>query len=181
MAKKQNQETRLNALIRNYIAKIGELGKEIKNPNLEFGFLFYHPKGFTKEKSGKIKYHGRVFQANKPKKGDLVVISHRTNISPEHIKVMQTSKEKMFKVYDELIKIFFIKNVEYNINLKENFFILSNPIYFDDNKKISMNQFYKTLRNLLYADLYSMMIIQKECSGKIDAKDIKGYGSPYHI
>ena len=184
MAKKpvKKLESKLKPLIRRYILEIGELERELTNSNLEFGFLFHHPKGFIKDKFGMKTPRGRVFQANKPKNVDLLALNLRTTISPEHVKILEASKEKKAKVWDDLVKLCLMKNVEYTINRKENFFILSKVIYLDGKNSISMNQFYKTIRNLLHTDFYSVMIIQKECSGKIDDKDVKiGFDSSYHI
>lgn len=184
MAKKpvKKHEPNLKLLIRRYILEIGELERELTDSSLEFGFLFHHPKGFIKDKLGIKIPRGRVFQANKPKNVHLLILSHKTTISPEHVKILEASKEKIVKVWDEIVKLCLMKNVEYTINRKEHFFILSNLIYLDGKNYISLNTFYKKIRNLLHTDFYSVMVIQNECLGKIVDIDVKkGFDSSYYI
>ncbi len=184
MAKKptKRREPKLKLLIRRYILEIGEVERELTNSNLEFGFLFHYPKGFVKDELGIKIPRGRAFQANKPKDVDLLALNHRITISPEYVKILEALKEKKAKVRDDLIKLYLMKNVEYNINWKEYSILLSDVIYLDGKNYISINKFYKTIRNLFHTDFSSIMIIQKECSGKIDDKDVKnGFDSSYWI
>ena len=184
MAKKpiKRREPKLKLLIRRYILEIGELERELTNSNLEFKFLFHYPKGFVKDELGIKIPRGRAFQANKPKDVDLLALNHRIAISPEYVKILEASKEKKAKVWDDLIKLCLMKNVEYNINWEECSILLSDVIYLDGKNYISLNKFYKTIRNLLHTDFYSSMIIQKECSGKIDDNYVKnGFDSSYKI
>lgn len=182
MAKKPSQESKLKVLIRRYIIKIGELGDDLtkKNPRLEFGFLFFHPKGLTKQSNGKIIYHGRSFQANKPKKENFLVISHKTTLDLKHKKIVDTSENKRNKLYNDLKKIFLLKNVEYNLNLQEHSYIISNRIYPEKEGNISMENFYNTLRNIFHSDIYAIIIINEQLSGKVDLNG-KEFNSPLYI
>ena len=82
------------------------------------------------------------------------------------------------EVYSDIIKVFLIKNVEYIVKRQENTFFMSISIFLENRNHISMNQFYKAVRNLFSTDIYSVMIIQEKCSGKVKGKDVD---SPYHI
>lgn len=182
MAKKPSQEPRLKVLIRNYVSKMGELAEEIKHPELEFGFLFFYPKGLTKQPDGKIIYHGRPFQANKSKKEDFIVISHKITLSPDHVKFLESTEELKHKVYDTILDYFLVKDIGYQINRKEHFYIISERIYPDKNNYISKDKFFKSILRILHSDFYSVRYIQKECSGKINDEDIDtGFSTPYHI
>ena len=182
MAKKPSQESKLKVLIRKYITKIGELGKDLTkmNPKLEFGFLFFHPKGLTKQSNGKIIYHGRSFQANKPKKENFLVISHKTDLNPNHKKIVETSEKKKYKLYNDLKKIFLLKNVEYTLNIKEHSYIISNRIYPEKEGNISIENFYNTLRNIFHSDIYAIIVINEQLSGKVDLNG-KDFSSPIYI
>ncbi len=177
MAKKPSQEPRLKPVLKRYISRIGELGKEIKVPKVEYGYIFHYPKGTITQKRQK-KFLGRSFQAFKPKSENTIVINHKTEISPEHAKSLASNPKLKAEVYSDIIKVFLIKNVEYVVKRQENAFFLSVQIFLENEGKISMNQFYKAVRNLFSADLYSVIIIQEKCSGKVKGKDVD---SPYHI
>lgn len=166
MAKKpvqkgSSQEPKLKSIIRKYIQYEGDLKNEIFDPKLEFGFAFTHPKG--SHPNGKPK--GIGFQAVKPKKENFLELGNRLNISPQHLKILDEDKKKKAKFFDTIQKIFLMKNVSYGINFKENFWVTTHRIYLNDRKKLSMNLFYETMRNLFNSNIYAIQIINKICLG----------------
>ncbi len=161
------QEPKLKTIVRKYIQYEGDLKNEIFNPKFEFGFAFTHPKGTRPD--GKPK--GIGFQAIKPKKEVFIELGNRLNISPQHLKILDADQKKKAKFFDTIQKIFLMKNVAYGINFKENFWITSRRIYLTDKKKLSMNLFYETIRNLFNSNIYAIHLINKICSGNSDSQD----------
>ena len=162
-----SQEPQLKTIIRKYIRYEGDLKNEIFDPKLEFGFAFTHPKG--NKPDGKPK--GIGFQAIKPKKEDFIELGSRLNISPQHIKILDADQKKKAKFFGTIQKIFLMKNVAYGINFKENFWITSHRIYLNDKKKLSMNFFYETIRNLFNSNIYAIRLINSICSGNGNNRD----------
>ena len=91
----------------------------MKGPRVEFGYIFFYPKGVITVKAKK-KHLGRGSQAFKPKNENSIVINHKTEISPQHIKQLESSPKLKAEVYSDIIKVLLIKNVEYVIKRKEN-------------------------------------------------------------
>jgi len=172
MAKKPSQvkKPNLKTLIRRYIQKDGILKMEINNPNLEFSFLFHHPQ--LLDPNGNPR--GLSFQANKPKKEDFIVISTKVDVSPEHVKILETDQKKKHKLYQSLIKLFLLKNVEHQVNRKDNSYIIHKRIFLNHQKLISRKDFYNSLRKIFTTDLHAIVLVQEACSGDFDLDNYSG-------
>ena len=156
-----SQEPKLKTIILKFVQYEGDLKNEIFDPKYEFGFVFTHPKGSHPD--GKPK--GIGFQVIKPKKEVFIELGNKLNISPQHLKILDADQKKKAKFFDTIQKMFLIKNVAYGINFKENFWITSHRIYLNDRKKLSMNLFYESIRNLFNSNIYAIRSINAICSG----------------
>jgi len=174
MAKKPGQvkpqKPLLKTLIKKYIQKDGVFKAENKNPNLEFGFLFHHPQQLGPNGNPQ----GLLFQANKPKKEDFIVLSTKVNVSPEHVKILEAGQKKKHKLYQSLIKLFLLKNVEHQVNIKDNYYIIHKRIFLNHQKLISRKDFYNSLRKLFTANLHAIVLVQEAYSRDFDLDNFSG-------
>lgn len=166
----QHKIPNFKLLIRKYINKDGVFKGEGKNPNLEFGFLFHHPNQLDPNGNPR----GLLFQVNKPKKENFIILSAKVDISPEHVKILKTDKKKRHKLYQSLIKLFLLKNVEYQVNRKDNFYVIHKRIFLNHQKLISRKDFYNSLRKLFAANLHAIILVQEACSGDFNLDNFSG-------
>ena len=117
---------------------------------------------------------GLLFQANKPKKEVFIVLSAKVDVSPEHVKILETGQKKKHKLYQSLIKLFLLKNVEHQINRKDNFYVIHKRIFLNHQKLISRKEFYNSLRKLFTANLHAIVLVQEACSGDFDLDNFSG-------
>ena len=172
MAKKpkniKKPESPLKTKLRRYVLNLGSIIKEPDIPNLEFCIVFTHPRGPA----------ARSFEIHKPKGESLIAIIHKTNINPEHMKILQ-EKNLLVDLNIRLKKLCYMKSIEYNIQLSQGFFLFITTIYLED--KISMNMFYKSVRNILDADLYAILMIAELLGDKSTLKeDDSGIGPSFY-
>ena len=159
-----SKESKIKALIREYLLDEGFLRENIKDPRLEFGFKFEFPQ--RKDPSGRP--IGKPFTVIKPKKKDRLEISINIGIAPETVKIFQSRKTELF---NDLKKLFLSMHVLYNIDVNNNRFNLVDVIYLDNNKLISKNAFYKSVRVLHDTVIHSFIIIGEYAKQKHDGID----------
>lgn len=107
-----------------------------------------------------------------PKGKDYVVILCSTKISPLHVKALKNSMKNVQEFVEKFIEKMYLMQVDYNLRRKKTHpdaWALSTRIFFDG---LSKNEFYKAIRKVHNAHMYSNFILNKICmSGK--GADIK--------
>ena len=159
-----SKEIKIKVLIREYLLDEGLLRENIKDPRLEFGFKFEFPPG--KDPSGRP--IGKPFTVAKLKKKDRLDISINIGIDPKTVKMLQSKKNELF---NELKKLFLSMHVMFNIDVNNYRFNLIDVIYLDNDKLISKNTFYKSVRILHDAAIHSFIIIGEYVKQEHDGLD----------
>ncbi len=159
-----SKETKIKALIQEYLLDEGILRENIKDPKLEFGFKFEYPPG--KDPSGKP--IGKPFTVAKLKKKDRLDISINVGIDPKTAKMLEPRKTELF---NDLKKLFLSMHVISNINAINYRYNLIDIIYLDDNNLVSKNTFYKSVRLLHDAAIHSFIIIGEYAKREHDGLD----------
>ncbi len=156
--------SKIKNIIRKYLLDEGLLRKKIKEPKFEFGFQFVFPPG--KDFSGQP--IGKIMNVIKPKNQDLIIINIGTQIPEENIKVLRSLQpdNKRIQFFLDLKKSFLIKDVFYRINNYS--YEISDQIFLNDNGTISKNSLFKSIRKVFNSFVYSTIIIDEYCSGKLD-------------
>ena len=156
-------EIKIKSLIRDYLLEEGLLRKKIKDPKLEFGFQFTFPPG----------QGGHVMAIFKPKNKDLIIISSGTQISDQHIDALNLLKnDKKLHYFIDLRKFFLLKDVFFRIDVNHYRYEISDQKFLKEDKTISKNSIFKSIRKVFNCAAYSNIILQQYCSGKIREEDL---------
>lgn len=147
-------------LIKDYISQIkGQLFEEAKNPNWEFGIRFKYPNK-----------NGRIFLVVKPKGTTFFEISNGTRLDPPHQeafnKLSNIEKKEFIK---RLGRMIIVRNFEHAININPNksVFVLIDRIFLE-NKTISLNLFYKSIKSMFFCTLDCVRFIQERFGADYD-------------
>ena len=159
-----SKETKIKTLIREYLLDEGILRENIKDPRLEFGFKFEYPPG----KNPLGKPIGNPFTVVSLKKKNRLDISINVGIDPKTAKMLESRKTELF---NDLKKLFLSMHVMFNIDVNNYRFNLIDVIYLNNNKLISKNTFYKSVRLLHDAAIHSFIIIGEYVKQEHDGLD----------
>lgn len=162
--KMSSNEKKIKGLIREYLLDEGILRENIKDPRLEFGFKFEYPPG----KNPLGRPIGKPFTVVNPKNKDRLEILINIGIAPETIKLFEPRKIELF---NELKKLFLSMHVLYNIDVNNNRFSIIDIVYLDNNKFISKNSFYRSVRVLHDTIIHSFIIIGEYAKREHDGLD----------
>ena len=155
-------EIKIKSLIRDYLLEEGLLRKKIKDPKLEFGFQFTFPPG----------QGGHIMAIFKPKNKDLIIVSSGTQISDQHIDALNLLKnDKKLHYFIDLRKFFLLKDVFFRIDIDHYRYEISDQKFLKEDKIISKNSIFKSIRKVFNCAAYSNIILQQYCSGKIKEED----------
>ncbi|MHA1490897.1 MAG: DUF2299 family protein [Promethearchaeota archaeon] len=152
------KENKIKHIIREYLLEEGILRKNLDSSKIEFGFQFSFPPG-----SG-----GQIMAVLKPKNKKLIIISIGTQIARPHVEALSDKKLNFFM---DLRKSFLLKDVFFRIDVKNNRYEISDQIFLNNNKLISKNSFFKSIRKVFNSAVYSNIILGEYCSGKIKPED----------
>lgn len=123
-----------------------------ENSKIEFGFNIVYPPDMEFPK--KLV----VFQ---PRGKKYISIQIGTQISPEHLKMLDQPKKLLFF---EILKRFLItQNLLFHLDINNNRFLISDKIYSD---ALTMDNYYKTIRKLFNATIFANTLISDIASGK---------------
>lgn len=153
-----NKEKNIKNLISEYLLEEGLLREKVKDPRFEFGFRFIFPK--AKDASGRE--IGRNMLVIKPNKKELIEISCATQISPIHIKALNSLKnnEKQ-QFYRELKKILFLQDMFFNIDMKNNRYVIIDNIFLESDNVLSKNEFFKSIRKIYSCTMHSIILLEE--------------------
>jgi len=161
-------KSKLKSIIREYLSET-ELKETLHDPKLDLGFRFIFPKG----KNPQGRPLGRPFTVVKTKNKSFLDISSPVTISEEHIKILNSMKKvAKDKFFRKLTKTFLLKEVFFNFDLKNNRYVIIDNIFFNKNKVISKNTFYKSIKKVLGCVIFSILELQDFCSGEFDISDL---------
>ena len=109
----------------------------------------------------------------KPKRKELIEVSHGAHLSPEHKKAFNllNTKEKN-KFIKNLQKIILNNGLEFNLRLsqEQQIFIIIDRIFFENNR-LSINEFYKAVKKTFSCSILCIIYIQDFFSGEFVPKD----------
>ena len=155
-----NQESKIKHLIQDYLLDEGLLRGRIsdKDNKLEFGFQFNFPPGPS----------GHAMIVYKPKNKDLIIISLGTQIAPPHIKALNSlNGNKKMEYFQELRKLFLMKDLFYRIDINNHRYEISDQIFFNQEGIITKKEFYLSIRKVFNCAVLSNIILAEYCTGKI--------------
>ena len=163
--KKESEEMEaIRKLILDYLLEEGMLRRKLpKNPQIDFGYEI----GYPPDPSGKNP-STRMMGILKPKDKDFIIIQIATQISKPHVDALNSlSEEKKILFFVELRKSLLLRNLMYNIDIKNYRYMITDQIFIEDNK-ISKNDLFKSIKNVFNICLYSNILLGEICSGKLD-------------
>ncbi|MFX0140646.1 MAG: DUF2299 family protein [Candidatus Hodarchaeota archaeon] len=160
--------SKIKQLIQDYLLDEGLLQGKISDPKLDFGLQFIFPPG--KDPLGR--QIGRNMIVIQPKNKNLLTISIAVKISKPHIKALETLEiEKKMNYFMDLRKSFLLKDVFYRIDMKNYRYEIVDQIFLNDDRFISKNSFFNSVRKVFNCAAYSDLILGEYCAGKIKPED----------
>ena len=159
------KESKITHLIREFLIQEGLLRQNLPDSEkkLEFGFQFVFPPGPV----------GQNMFVLKPKQKNLIVISCRIQISPQHVSALNSLKDnKKMQFFMDLRKFFLLKDIFFRIDIQNNRYEISDQIFLKKNGTISKNSFFRSVRKVFTCAAYSNMILSNYCSTKLKPEDL---------
>ena len=162
------KENNIKFLILEYLSDENLQPNKISDTKLEFGFQFIYPPG--KDPHGRSIGKGMVVY--EPKNKELLIISVGTKISPPHVEALNSlQKPKKMQFFMDIRKHFLLKDVLYRIDIQNHRYEISDQIFLSKNDSLNKNTFFKSIRRVFDAMVYSNMILSEYCLGKIKPED----------
>ncbi|MHA1191960.1 MAG: DUF2299 family protein [Promethearchaeota archaeon] len=163
------KENNIKFLILEYLSDENLQPNKISDTKLEFGFQFIYPPG--KDPHGRSIGKGMVVY--EPKNKELLIISVGTKISRPHVEALNSlQKPKKMQFFMDIRKHFLLKDVLYRIDIKNHRYEISDQIFLSKNDSLSKNTFFKSIRRVFDAMVYSNMILAEYCVDKIKPEDL---------
>lgn len=140
----------LEEKIRTWLMDENALLEKKFDENAEFHYIIEFPKD-------------NIMDVVKPKEKDAIVVACATQVSPEHLALMNSSKPE--KRRDFLFDLQFGLNsylVDFDLNVNKDIlqhFVVTNTIYEDG---LNKNEFMKTLNRVFKAKLFCIFLINKQ-------------------
>ncbi|MFW9973151.1 MAG: DUF2299 family protein [Candidatus Odinarchaeota archaeon] len=160
MAKKPSSEPKLNVLIRNYASEIAELEETLHNPKLDFGYRFLFP-------NRKNPMH-KPITIVKPKKKKYIEIGIGLSITGKHKDCLEKlDEEKKRQLFFEFQKIFFSKEVQFELDFKSLRFAFHKNIYFEGNS-LSRVSILKTITKIFSIAMLTIILLEQFRDEKVD-------------
>jgi len=162
------KESKISALIREYLSNQELVWESIIDPRFESGFRFMFPKGSDP--------HGRPIGKNfvivQPKNQDFVEISCGVRLSPAQVKALfSLGVDKRVQFFEDIKKIFLLKDVFYNIDTKNNKFAVIDVIYARQDGTISNTFFFKSVQKMFNCTTHAVLVLREYCAGKMQPEE----------
>jgi hypothetical protein len=162
--------SKIKYIILEYLSDEDLQPNKISDEKLDFGFRFIFPPG--KDPLGRP--IGKAMVVFKPKNKDLLIISIGTQISPPHVNALNSLEQnKKNQFFMDIRKHFLMKDILYRIDINNYRYEITEPIYIAKTKIVSKDSFYKRVRRVFDAMVYSNMILGEYCEGKITQEDLE--------
>ena len=160
MAKKPSTGPKLNVIVRNYASEVAELKETIHDPNLDFGYRFFFP-------NRKHPMH-KTITVVKPKKKSHIEIGTGLNITGRHKEcIKKLDEERKKQLFFEFQKIFFSKEVQFELDFKNLRFGVHKNIYFEEDK-ISKTFIVETMGKIFSIAMLTIILLEQFCDEKVD-------------
>ncbi len=159
------QVKNVKAQILDYLLEEGILRKKLPSrPKIDFGFEIAYPP----DPRG-MNPNTKLMVIIKPKEKDYIIIQIATQISEPHVKALNSlPEEKKFSFFILLKKALLLRNLMYNIDIRNYRYLISDQIFIEKSDKISKNDLFKSIKNVFNIALYANILLGEVCSGKID-------------
>ena len=141
-------------LIRNYLTDEGILIEEIKDAKFKFEYKFTYPPSAKGQKITIVRLQEK----------DYILIFSGVQIPDQFIKIITKFKDaKKYQLFNDLKKIFILKDYFYKIDIPKYRFEISDQLFFKTNGYISKNTLFQGLRKLYSCIVYSKIVIEEYC------------------
>ncbi|MFX1411961.1 MAG: DUF2299 family protein, partial [Promethearchaeota archaeon] len=151
-------------LLVGYLKEEELLRKKIKDPNIEFGYIFGFPPRQQKQS----------MQVVHPKESDYIVISLGIQIPDVFIQALNDIEpQKKVQFYIDIRKFLLSQNFLFRFELALNRYHISDQLYFSEGGIISKDRFFKRVRNIYNASQYCTLLLEEYCMDKVDKKYLK--------
>ena len=158
-----SNEINIKSLVQEYLLDEGILREKIKDSKIEFGFQFVFPPGTI----------SKIMVVLKPKNKQLIIITIGTQISESHIQALNSlAPNKKLQFFMDLKKFFLLKDVFFRIDVENYRYEISDQVFLKEDRSISRNTFYKSIRKVFNAEAYSNIMLEEYCTGKIKPEEI---------
>ncbi len=171
-----SHETKLNSIetkIRDYLLEEGLLREKLTDPRFEFGFRFQFPN----MKGSQGQDLGRSMLIVKPKNKNLVELSCATQIAPQHVKALtKDSLTRSRQFYKELRRLFFEKEVFFNIDPRHHRFVVIDNFFIENEDSLTKNRLFQSIRKLFSTTMLALVLLEEYLpgmSGGIDSNELK--------
>jgi len=163
-------DDKIKYLILEYLSDENLQPNKIPDDKLDFGFQFTYPPG--KDPLGRS--IGKSMVVFKPKNKDILILTVGTQISPPHVNALNSlDQNKKNQFFMDIRKHFLLKDVLYRIDVKNYRYEITDQLYFSKTESISKDSFFKRIRGVFNAMVYSNMILAEYCEGKITPEDLE--------
>ena len=153
-----NDKYNVEDLIREYLLEEGILKDKIDSDKFDFGFIISFPPG---PKSQNLSIY-------KPKSMNGIFITIRFQISKEKAEIINSFEDKKKnQFFNNLRKYFLTKEVFYKFNFQNFIIEIHEQIYPDKEDYIAKNSLFKLIQKVFYCYLFSNLLIEEYCKGKI--------------
>ena len=141
-------------IINKYLEDEGISLEEINNAKFNFGYKFAYPP------SGR----GQMITLVNPKEKDYILLLTGVQIPNQYIKIINKFNDaKKYKLFNDLKKIFIVKNYFFKLDIQKYRFEISDQLFFKADGKSSKNTLFQGLRRLYGCILYSKIVIEEYC------------------
>ena len=163
------EKNNLKTIILEFLSEENLSPNKFSDPKLEFGYKFIFPPG--RDPLGRP--IGQKMLIFKPKQKDMVIISIATQISKIHIDALNSlDHKKKMQFFMDIRKHFLLKDVLYRIDIPNYRYEISEQIFFSRYEIISKNALFKAIRKIFDTMVYSNLILNEYCEGKIKPEDL---------
>lgn len=138
-----------------YCTAEGILREKIpKNDNIEFGYNLTFPPNHPEPKR---------MMVLQPKGKQFIAIQIGIQISNEHVAILNKDQNIKLLFFEILKRYLLNKDIMFNLDINQNRYLISEQIYEDG---LSLDNFYRNLRRVFNASIYSNAVLLDMISGK---------------
>ena len=99
----------------------------------------------------------------KPKDKKAILIQIATQIAKVHVEALnKNDKNGLLRFFQNFKKFMLVQNLLYNIDVQNARYFISDILYLDG---LTENEFYRTIRRVFNAALYTNMMLEEMCGG----------------
>ena len=153
-----SDKTSIENLIHDYLLDEGIFKDKLTSAKFDFGFIISFPPG---PKSQNLSIY-------KPKNMNGIFITIRFQVSKKKAEILNSFKDnKKHELFNDLRKYLLTKEVFFKFDFQNLIVEIHEQIYPNNEGFISKNSLFKLIHKVFYCYVFSNLLIEEYCTGKI--------------